>query len=131
MKIEECGSNSKKLFLLVNHLTGCKPEIPLPTRRSDKELAEEFTSFFLLSKIVKIMEELDYYPLHQPLKSDISEFNNFKKLDEDQVRRLVMSTKSSHANLILYQLPYLKNPTLPPANNNQDYHHIITIRHIS
>ena len=62
MKIEECGSNSKKLFLLVNHLTGHKPEIPLPTRRSDKELAEEFASFFFLSKIVKIREELDHYP---------------------------------------------------------------------
>ena len=55
MKIEECGSSSKRLFLLVNHLTGNKPEIPLPTRRSDRELAEEFASFFL-SKIVKIRE---------------------------------------------------------------------------
>ena len=55
MKIEECGSDSKKLFLLVNHLTGHKPEIPPPTRRSDKELANEFACFFL-SKIVKIRE---------------------------------------------------------------------------
>ena len=69
MKIEECGSNSKKLFLLVNHLTGHKPEIPLLTRRSDKELADEFASFFL-SKIVKIREELDHHPLYQPSKSD-------------------------------------------------------------
>ena len=98
MKIEECGSDCKKLFLLVNHPTGLKPEIPLPTRRSDKELAEEFASFFL-SKIVKIREELDHYPLYQPLKSDIPEFNNFRKLDEDQVRRLVMSTKSKSCKL--------------------------------
>ena len=75
----------KKLFLLVNHLTGCKPEIPLPTRRSDKELAEGFASFFL-SKIVKIREELDYYPLYQPSKSDIPKFNHFRKLEEYQVR---------------------------------------------
>ena len=33
MKIEECGSDSKRFFLLVNHLTGHKLEIPLPTRR--------------------------------------------------------------------------------------------------
>ena len=52
MKIEECGFDSKNLFLLVNHLTGCKPEIPLLTRNSDKELADEFANFFL-SKIVK------------------------------------------------------------------------------
>ena len=54
-KIEECGSDSKKLFQLVNHLTGHKPELLLPTRRSDKELADEFANFFF-SKIVKIRE---------------------------------------------------------------------------
>ena len=97
MKIEKCGSDSKKLFLLVNHLTGHKPEIPLPTRRSDKELAEEFASFFL-SKIVKIREELDHYPLYQPLKSDMTELNNFRKL-EDQVRKLLMSDKSKSCKL--------------------------------
>ena len=43
----------KKLFQLVNHLTGCKPEIPLLTRNSDKELADEFASYFL-NKIVRI-----------------------------------------------------------------------------
>ena len=98
MKIEDCGSDSKKLFLLVNHLSGHKPEIPLPARKSDKELAEEFASFFL-SKIIKIREELDHYPLNQPLKPLIAKFNNFKNLDEDQVRRLVMSTKSKSSIL--------------------------------
>ena len=37
-KIDECGSDSKKLFQLVNHLTGCKPENPLLTSKTDKEL---------------------------------------------------------------------------------------------
>ena len=97
MKIEKCGSNSKKLLLLVNHLTGDKPEIPLPTRRLDEELAEEFASFFL-SKIVKIREEFDDYPLYQSSKSEIPEFNNVRKL-EDQVRKLVMSTKSKSCKL--------------------------------
>ena len=36
MKTAECGSDSKNLFQLVNHLTGHKPEIPLLTRNSDK-----------------------------------------------------------------------------------------------
>ena len=96
-KIEACDSDSKKLFLLVNHLTGHKPETPLPTRRSDKELADEFVSFFL-SKTVKIREELlDHHPLYQPSKSDTPEFKNFRKL-EDQVRKLVMNTKSKSVN---------------------------------
>ena len=59
-KIEECGSDSKKLFQLVNHLTGHKPELPLPTRRSDTEYADEYQNFF--NKIVKIREELDHHP---------------------------------------------------------------------
>ena len=96
-KIEECGSDSKKLFQLVKHLTGHKPELPLPTRRSDKELADEFTNFFF-SKIVKIREELDHHPLYQPSKSVKPKFNNFRN-EEDQVKKLVMSTKSKSHEL--------------------------------
>ena len=98
MKIKECGSNSKKLFLLVNHLTGHKPEIPLPTRQSDKELTDKFASIFP-SKTVKIWKELDHHPLCQPSKSDTPKFNNFRKLEEDLVRKLVMSTKSKSCEL--------------------------------
>ena len=58
MKRVECGSDSKKLFQLVNHFTGHKPEIQLPTRNSDKELADVFASYFL-NKTVRIREELD------------------------------------------------------------------------
>ena len=46
-KIEECGSDIKKSFKLMNHLTGHKPENPLPARTTDKELADEFTDFFI------------------------------------------------------------------------------------
>ena len=46
-KIEEHGSDTKKLFKLVNHLTGCKPKNPLPARTTDKELADEFANFFI------------------------------------------------------------------------------------
>ena len=97
-KIEECGSHSKKLFQLVNHLTDHKPELPLPTRRSDKELADKFANFFF-SKIVKLREELDHHPLYQPSKSVIPKFSNFRKLEEDQVKKLVMNTKSKSCEL--------------------------------
>ena len=113
MKIEECGSNNKKLFLLVNHLTGHKPEIPLPTRRSDKELTEELASFFL-SKIVKIREELDHQPLYHPSKSDIPEFNNCRKLEDDQVRKLVMTTKCTSCEL----------DPIPNTLLKTSYHHL-------
>ena len=51
-KIDECGPDSKKLFQLVNHLTGCKPENPLPTSNTDNQLADEFADFFI-SKILE------------------------------------------------------------------------------
>ena len=97
-KLEECGSDGKKLFQLVYHLTGCKPNFPLPTRKSDKELADEFANFFF-SKIVKIREEPDHHPLYQPSKSDIPKFSNFRKLQEDQEKKLVRGTKSKSCEL--------------------------------
>ena len=50
-KVDKCGSDSKKLFQQVNHLTGHKPENPLPI--SNKELTDAFADFFI-SKILKI-----------------------------------------------------------------------------
>ena len=86
------------MFQLVNHLTGHKPELLLPTRRSDKELADEFANFFF-SKIVKIRKELYHHPLYQPSKSVITKLSNFRKLEEDQVKKLVLSNKSKSCEL--------------------------------
>ena len=61
-KIGECRSDRKKLLLLVNHLTGHKPENPLPTSNTDKQLVDEFADFFI-SKILKIRHELGRHPL--------------------------------------------------------------------
>ena len=46
-KIEECGSDTKTLFKLVNHLTGHIPENQLLARTTDKELADELSGFFI------------------------------------------------------------------------------------
>ena len=108
LKIVECGSNSKKLFQLLNHLTGHKPEIPLLTRNSDKELMDEFASYFL-NKIVRKREGLDDQPLYQSSKNDPPEFSNFKEVSKDQVQRLVMRTKSKSCELDLIPTTLLKN----------------------
>ena len=41
-----CGNDSGKLYKLVNNLTGCKSECPLPNK-DPESLAEEFSDFFL------------------------------------------------------------------------------------
>ena len=45
MKTEECGYDTKRLFQLVNHLSGHKPDYPILARDTDKELADEFDDF--------------------------------------------------------------------------------------
>ena len=40
------------------------------------------------------MHELDKHPLYHPSAVNVPEFNQFSKLDEEQVRKLIMNTKS-------------------------------------
>ena len=56
-KVKECGSDSQKLYALVNNLLGTKVSNPLPESYLDEELAEEFAEFFL-SKVLKIRDSL-------------------------------------------------------------------------
>ena len=51
--IEENSKYTKKLYKLVNHLTGQKEENPLPEENDDTKLAEQFREFFL-NKIINI-----------------------------------------------------------------------------
>ena len=97
-KIEQCGSDTKKLFKLLNHLTGCKPEIPLPARTNDKELADGFTDFFI-QKIIRMQNELDNYPIYQPSNSNAPRFNNFEEIDQDQAKKIIFNTKSKSCKL--------------------------------
>ena len=95
-KIEECSSDSRKIFQLVNHLTGHKPENPLPARNINEELADEFADFFH-KQDCKIRQELDEHPLYQPFKSYVPGFNNFRELDE--VQKLIIRTKPKSCEL--------------------------------
>ena len=54
--VKQSSTDSKKLFKLINELTGNKDHNPLPTAKLDKDLAEEFAQFFL-NKIEKIREQ--------------------------------------------------------------------------
>ena len=85
-KIEEYESDSSQLCQLVNHLTNCKMENPLPSRNTDKELADEFADYFIW-KIVKIRNELDEYPIYYPSNSNVPKLSNFNELDQDQVEK--------------------------------------------
>ena len=118
-KNDKCGSDSKKLFQLVNHLTSCKPEDPLLTSNTDQELVYEYSNFFV-SKILKISNELDKHPLYQPSMVNVPEFNQLSKLNEEQLRKLIMNTESKSCELDPIQTTLLKNilPSIIAINTN-------------
>jgi exonuclease III len=63
--IEECRNDTKKLYQLINSITGIKSENLLPSNGSDSELAEEFSNYFF-EKINSIRNELSAVPKYQP-----------------------------------------------------------------
>ena len=65
-KVVGCGSDMKKLYNLVNNITGRVKINPMPPGKSDKLLADEFADYFL-SKINKIRDDLASCPTYLPL----------------------------------------------------------------
>ena len=94
----DCDHNVKKLFDLVSNLTGSKTENPMPNSESDKVLANTFADFFL-EKIDKIRKDLMQHPSYIPTKSNCQEFNEFIPLDELEVKKIIMNSKSTSCEL--------------------------------
>jgi len=77
-KVDSCGTDQKKLFLVVNSLLGGKSVNIKPSSDCDETLASEFVSFFA-SKIASIRHALDQNPndhdfsitYHPPVNSNI------------------------------------------------------------
>ena len=64
--IEECGNDVKKMYRVVNCLTNRDGEVILPEGEEDKVVANTFMDFFR-SKIVTIRENLETFPLYDPI----------------------------------------------------------------
>jgi hypothetical protein len=95
-KIEN-AVDSKALFRIIDSLTSQTTSSSLPSAASDKILADDFSEFFV-QKISKIREHLsssqsNMTAEHTPSASP--ELSDFKLATEDEVRKLIMSTKST------------------------------------
>ena len=112
---------TQKIFQLVNHLTGHKPDNPLLARGTEQELANEFADFFI-QKIIKIREELDDYPTYQPSDLHVPKFNSFNEICKDQVQKMIISTKSKSCELDPIPVTLLKSilPRVLPAITKND-----------
>ena len=97
-KVKECGSDSQKLYALVNNLLGTKVSNLLPESNSDEKLAEEFAEFFL-SKVLKIRDSIKHYPKYVVTDKNQPKLNTFRDLNEEEVLSIVMSMPVKHCDL--------------------------------
>ena len=80
---------------------------------------DEFADFFL-SKILKKRHELDKHPIYQLPMVNVPGFNQFSKLNEEQVMKLIMNTKSKSCELDPIQTTLLRSnlPSIPTIITN-------------
>jgi hypothetical protein len=96
--IAKCGKDSKKLFNVVNQLTGKKKQTTLPDTTSNESLSEEFANFFL-SKITDIRQELDQHDPYAPNNSCGTSFTQFKEVSQETIHKLLIAAKPASCDL--------------------------------
>ena len=91
-KVLECGTDTHKLYSLVNSLTGATITNPMPDHQgSDEELADQFSEFFM-DKITKIRQGLDIYPKYDPPhRQGLNHLEEFNRMCEDEVLLVIKS----------------------------------------
>ena len=99
-KVLQCYRNTRKLYSLINKITGTTKENPLPELTNEEELANEFAEFFL-DKIQNIQRELDDKLKYQltktaPVEAQLTEF---KVVCEDEVAKIIMNMKTKQCKL--------------------------------
>ena len=108
--IIEAEGDQKKLYLIIKSLTAVNSEMPLPNHTSIQQLAGDFGQFFI-KKIEDIRYELDIvYRTHNPVSPSFNGhyFTKFRQLPEDEVRKLIMSSKSATCELDPIPTSFLK-----------------------
>ena len=78
------SKDTKQLFRIVNSLTGCNTQNPLPPGNTSEEIAEGFAEFFS-NKITKISftGTSQYHPIEETSKPKLT---SFRPLTEDEVK---------------------------------------------
>ena len=116
-KIEQCGSDQKQLFAILNELVGKKDKPSLPDYSSEEELAEKFNSFFI-GKIRNIRKQLDSINSEKcfPEKANDSHMDTFIPCTEEEINRIISNSSNTSCELDPIPTPLLKKclPTLLP-----------------
>ena len=100
-KILECDTDTKKLYNLVNSLTGSMKSNPMTDDTSEESSVEKSADYFT-GKIERIRDELKDAPMFQPSQNPNlkSKLNEFKPTTEKEVHKVIqsMATKSCESD---------------------------------
>ena len=99
--IIEAKGDQKKLYSIIKSLTAVNSDMPMPHHTSIQQLADDFGQFFI-KKIEDIRSELNVPDnTHIPESSSCNGhyFTNFRQLTHNDVRKLIMSSKSTTCDL--------------------------------
>ena len=113
-KVIECGTDTRKLYSLLNGLIRLPTNNPLPDNRTNDELAEEFATLFMF-KIIKIHDDLNNHPKYTPVSNNPPQFDRFEEITEKEVLKMFnsMEAKTCGSDPVLSSVlkdlaPYLK-----------------------
>ena len=112
-EIEKCSKDQKKLFSLVNNLLNKSKTNPLPAHESIDKLVSTFSDFFI-AKIDVIRSNIDAQidtpsSLTLPVSSCDADPCSFAPTTPDEVRKVIMKSKSSSCELDALPTPMLKS----------------------
>ena len=94
----DAGRDTKKLYKIINNITGTKEDNPMPLGDSDTEIAQGFAEYFV-EKIDKIRDKFECVPPYSPQVEDIPRLRNFAPLTETETRRLVSSLQNKSCDI--------------------------------
>ena len=100
-KVLECGHDTKKLYNLVNNITGRVKSNPMPPGRTNGDLADEFADFFL-NKIIKIRNDLLECNAYSPIPIEVEPLSQFQPMSVAEVIKIIrsMPTKTCESDTL-------------------------------
>ena len=84
--INDCGSETKKLYKPVNSILGTSKDNPMTDGDDKEKLASEFADYFL-GKIQKIRNHFDHSDKYSPPNKDVCRMSSFKPVSKEEMSK--------------------------------------------
>ena len=95
----DCGNDIRKLYALVNSLTGIANNTnPLHECENYEQLAEDFADYFM-TKIKNIHDNLDRFPKYDPPLRQTQKLTQFNELMTDEVQEMINNMQAKTCDI--------------------------------